>query len=172
MLLKTEIEQDRSKHSTHSVLREKIVESLFVGELGRELWRSNEFDLEVLRSEFDASGYDLILAKGSSARHVQLKTKLHKGRTSYFNIGAMLAEKSSGCVICIVVSENLTIDHYLWFGNQIGKPLDDLGSFAIAKHTKGNANGEKLERPGLRRVALSQFERIDTMKELISKLFD
>ena len=162
---------DKAKHSLHSVLREKIVESLFVGELGREIWRKGDFDLEVLRSEFDAAGYDLVLTKGHLTRHVQLKTKLLGGRNSYFNISSKLAQKPSGCVICVNISGDLTIHGFKWFGASAGLPLHPLDEFPVARHTKGNALGEKLERPGLHRVLLSRFEDVETMVGLLKKLF-
>jgi hypothetical protein len=38
----------------YSTLRERIVEHVFVGDALRELWRKGVYDVEVLRSEFDA----------------------------------------------------------------------------------------------------------------------
>ncbi len=49
------------KDFIHSTLRERIVEHAFVGDALRLLWRSGVVDVEVLRSEFDAHGYDLLL---------------------------------------------------------------------------------------------------------------
>ncbi|WP_292295075.1 hypothetical protein [Marivita sp.] len=43
-------------HYTHSTLRERIAEHVFVGEALRTLWRLGIHDVEVLRSEFDAHG--------------------------------------------------------------------------------------------------------------------
>jgi hypothetical protein len=37
-------------------------------------------NVEVLRSEFDAHGYDLVLARGHTVRHIQLKTGLQATR--------------------------------------------------------------------------------------------
>src|SRR5690348_2044567 len=45
----------------HSTLRERIVEHVFVGEALRQLWKRGARDVEVLRSEFDAGGYDLVM---------------------------------------------------------------------------------------------------------------
>ena len=47
----------------HSTLRERIVEHVFVGDALRALWRLGGHDVEVLRSEFDAHGYDLVMAR-------------------------------------------------------------------------------------------------------------
>lgn len=45
-----------SQQYTHSVLRKRIVEHVFVGEALRRLWQLGVTDVEVLRSEFDAGG--------------------------------------------------------------------------------------------------------------------
>lgn len=54
-------------HSLRSTLRERIVEHVFVGEALRNLWRRGIADVEVLRSEFDAHGYDLIMRGARSS---------------------------------------------------------------------------------------------------------
>jgi hypothetical protein len=50
-----------TSHFLQSSLREKLLEHLFIGELLRRLWRLGRRDIEVLRAEIDASGYDLVL---------------------------------------------------------------------------------------------------------------
>jgi len=44
----------------------------------RFLWRSGVVDVEVLRSEFDAHGYDLLMTRGRIVRHIQFKTGTSK----------------------------------------------------------------------------------------------
>jgi hypothetical protein len=48
------------RHFTHSTLRERIVEHVFVGDILRTLGRLGVTDVEVLRPEFDAHGYDVV----------------------------------------------------------------------------------------------------------------
>lgn len=67
-------EQMADHHSTHSTLRERVVEHVFVGEALRTLWRWGVVNVEVLRSEFDAHGYDLVMARRRIVRHIQFKT--------------------------------------------------------------------------------------------------
>jgi hypothetical protein len=50
-----------TSHFLHSTLRERIVEHVFVGDALRRLWQHGVTDVEVLRSEFDAGGYDLVI---------------------------------------------------------------------------------------------------------------
>jgi hypothetical protein len=83
-----------------------------------------------------------------------------------------LSSKPSGCVIGLVFdATSLELGPFLWFGSAPGKPLPDLGRYPVAKHTKGNARGVKLERPRLRIVPRSAFERVETIPDLAARLF-
>lgn len=109
-------------HQRHSSLREKIVEHVFVGEALRSLWRRGVFDVEVLRSEFDAYGYDLVMGRGEVVRHIQFKTGV-RIKPSRVSISSALAKKPSGCVIWIQVDNGLDMRRFWWFGGQPGEPL-------------------------------------------------
>jgi hypothetical protein len=67
-------------------------------------------------------------------------------------------------------NENRVDIQYRWFGGIPGEPLPDLGD-VVAKHAKANAAGVKLERPGIRKVNLGRFERLDGPQELLERLF-
>src|ERR1700683_1094448 len=87
-------------HHLHSSLREKIVEHVFVGESLRALWRRGVFDVGILRVEFDAYGYDLVMGRGKIVRHIQFKTGV-RDKPKAVKISTALANKPSGCVIWI-----------------------------------------------------------------------
>ncbi len=59
---------------------------------------------------------------------------------------------------------------YGFFGSAPGEPLS-LKGFKTAKHTKANAEGVKLERPGLRVVPAGQFKRVNDITALVDLLF-
>jgi hypothetical protein len=65
---------DTNPHFENSTLRERIVEHVFLGEALRALWRRGIVDVEVLRSEFEARGCDLVMARSTIVRHIQFKT--------------------------------------------------------------------------------------------------
>ncbi len=67
--------------------------------------------------------------------------------------------------------DTLNPEVFGWFGQSAGKPIGDLG-LKVAKHTKANAQGKKLERPKLRELRWSNFDEIKGVDELFSKLFD
>ena len=88
-------------HSTASTAREKLIEHLFVGEVLKHLWIAGHRDVEVLRAEFDARGYDLVIEAGGVMRHIQLKSAASGAKTAKVSISRDLARKPGGCVVWI-----------------------------------------------------------------------
>ncbi|KAA9008896.1 hypothetical protein [Histidinibacterium aquaticum] len=160
----------REAHSRQSVLREIILEHGFIADLLRLCWRRGVHDVEILRSEFDAGGYDLVVSRGDVTRHLQLKAKHVDGRRSSFAVGLRLAARPAGGVLCLVVTDDLEIDHYRWFGNGPDVPLPDITGMKVARHTKGDAEGTKAERPDHRLVPLSHFDKLRTIEEVAETL--
>ena len=155
-----------SAKSTRSTLRERIVEHLFIGEALRALWRQQITDVEVLRAEFDAHGYDLVLCRSAIIRHIQLKTQAG-GDVS---VSLSLAEKPSGCVIWLVVDDKLNLAEFRWFGGQPGQPLPDISALKVARRTTRNKQGERPERKNHRLVPKRYFEVLDSLEALLEKL--
>lgn len=154
---------------------EQLVEHVFISELLQEVYYRFGMTVEVLRSEIDTSGYDIVLECNGIIRHVQLKTSTIHGKTNRQKVNVALAEKPSGCVVWILRAEDsadcrmrLT---YRFFGNDAGQPLPSLDDFPIGKHTKGNKDGVKAERPSIRVVNKGQFTTIETTTELAERLF-
>ena len=170
-----DIESDGQKaHYLQSTLREKIVEHVFVGDILRRLWQRGITDVEVLRSEFDAGGYDLVVSREKIVRHIQFKTSKVEGKRRSITASVKLMEKPSGCILWIFVDSDLNIKSYRWFGNDPGVALADISGFPVAKHTKGNSTGDKNKRPDQRVIALAKFSKDDlkTTDEVLDRLFD
>ena len=129
----------------------------------------------MLRSEIDISGYDLLLECNGVIRHVELKTSGTDARRSFQNINMVLAQKPSGCVVWLIREEDEDAYRvklkYLFFGNSPGELLPSLEGFKMAKHTKGDAQGLKKERPLIRQIPKSKFIELSGIKELLEKLF-
>lgn len=66
----------------HSSSREALIEHVFIAEVLQEAWFAREQLVEVLRSEVDAAGYDVVFECGPITRHVQLKASDAGGKTS------------------------------------------------------------------------------------------
>ncbi|KDP89458.1 hypothetical protein CF70_031135 [Cupriavidus sp. SK-3] len=161
-----------SRHSVHSVLRERIVEHLFIGHALQSLWRRGVTDVEVLRAEFDAGGYDLVMSRRDVDRHIQFKTVLGSRRPKSVKASMKLMQKPSGCIICIGVPVDLDPDglSYHWYGDRPGKPLPTIEHMPVAKHTKGDAAGVKGERSGHRVVPGSRFETLSSLEAVLVQL--
>lgn len=167
--------QDTSARYLKSNFYEQLVEHAFISELLQEAWFRYGQTVEVLRSETDTSGYDLLLECNCVIRHVQLKNSIVGAKTAYQKINIVLAEKPSGCVVWLLREEDESKNRvnlkYLYFGDLPGKPLPSLESFKIAKHTRGDAQGVKKERPLIRQVPKNKFIELSGINELLGKLF-
>ncbi|MCP1174498.1 hypothetical protein [Ralstonia chuxiongensis] len=163
--------ENREFHYTHSVLRERIVEHVFIGEALRRLWQRGITEVEVLRSEFDAGGYDLVMSYGAIVRHIQFKAIVVGGSRTSITANLNLTQKPSGCILWIVVTPALDFHSYLWFGSAPGQPLPDISGMKVAKHAKANADGVKLERPNQRVVPRSAFTPLASLDAVLEQLF-
>ncbi|MGO4304476.1 hypothetical protein [Cupriavidus sp. RAF12] len=134
-----DIDAQPADHSIHSVLRERIVEHLFVGQALQRLWQVGITDAEVLRSEFDAGGYDLVMSYRNLVRHIQLKVPVVDATTSKITANLKLQKRPCGCVLWILVRPCLTIDSYRWFGARLGSRFRPL-----TKRRSPNTRGEIL----------------------------
>jgi hypothetical protein len=160
-----------TSHSLYSSLREKLLEHVFIGELLQCLWRRGCRDIEVLRAEIDASGYDLVLECNGVLRYVQFKSSHRGASTRDVNISLSLTRKPGACVIWIVFdAHTMKLGPYRWLGGKAGRGLPPLGE-RVARHTKADKAGVKAERPNLRVVGRSKFTELQTMDEVVEQLF-
>jgi len=155
----------------HSVLREKVIEHAFLAELSRSLLLDLAMPFEVLRSEFDAFGYDIVIEANQVLRHVQLKATTFSGARAHVDVQLALATKPGGCVVWIFVDqETLRLGPFLWFGGEPGLPLPPLGDRPV-RHTRGDSAGTKKVRAGLRRLPKGLFARFDAIGDLAMAMF-
>ena len=162
----------RSKHSHHSSFREKLIEHLLIGELLKCSWKNGDCALEISRPEVDRTGYDLLAEHRGCLRHIQLKGSRRASATVTQKVHVALADKPSGCVVWVYLDDDsLQLGPFLFFGGEPGQRLPALTSFTVARHTKGNAEGYKAERPNFRVVPKAKFKRLDTIDDLWLELF-
>jgi hypothetical protein len=159
----------KAAHFEHSSLRERIVEHIFVGETLKRLWVRGVMDVEVLRSEFDAHGYDLILSRGHLVRHIQFKTGT-QNRPLKVSVSSGLADKPSGCIIWIKVDDDLEMGPYFWFGSSPGKPLPDVSAYPFPKRPTHNSKGKRPERKNHRLIPGRDFKMIQDLDGLLGAL--
>lgn len=158
-------------HSSASSLREQALSHLLLWQLSAARWRSGRLDLEVLKSEVDRGGYDIVLEAAGIIRHVQLKSSIAGSKVRDVSVSTRLSDKPSGCVIWLEVNRaTLEIERYFWFGGAPRSKLPELGS-RISKHSRANSTGTKAERPLHRQISKSCFEPLSNAAELIVRLF-
>ena len=161
-----------TQHTEHSSYREKLIEHLFVAELLKLSWLHHDCSLEIAKPEVDDSGYDIVAETAGVIRHIQLKTSKVGGKTASQKVHTKLSEKPSGCVVWIYVNEGtLELGPFLFFGNHAGMPLPSLGD-KIGRHTKGNKDGIKAERPNIRVIPKGKFDEFKTMEGIYAQLFE
>jgi len=162
---------DSSAHSSDSSLREQALGHVFLGQLLTFLWRNGSRDIEVLKSEVDRGGYDVVLESNGVIRHVQLKSSFRGSKVREVDISTKLLDKPNGCILWLEFDrETLAIERFYWFGGEAGNGLPDLGR-RISRHSKGTSTGEKNERLGHRVVAKGDFQALADISELVGKLF-
>lgn len=162
----------QARHSEHSSFREKLIEHLLIGELLKYSWKNGDCSLEISRPEVDRAGYDLVAENGRYLRHIQLKGSEKGATTATQTVHVALGGKPSGCVVWVYIDDDsLQLGPFLFFGGEPGRPLPCLSSFRVSRHTRGNAQGVKAERPNHRNVPQGKFEALDTIEELWSRLF-
>jgi len=173
--MRTKPIQDKSARYQKSTFYEQLIEHAFISELLQEGWFRFGKIIEVLRSEVDSSGYDLVLECNDVIRHVELKTSGLESRRSSQKVNMALAQKPSGCVVWIIREEDESKNRmdlkYLFFGSPPGKPLPSIENLKLAKQTRGDSHGIKKLRPAMRKVPKSKFYKVSGIDELLEKLF-
>jgi len=161
-------EDEINPHFHHSSRREKILENLFSGEVLRELWRRKIYDVDLLHSDIDASGFDVVLELLNGVRHIQLKASTKRKQIV---ANGKIVDRPSGCIVVMVVSEmDLSFSEFLWFGEELGKSCLDIRSFPKAKHTKADSTGRKANRKDTFKVSVGNFESLSSFSALVDKL--
>lgn len=86
--------------SSNSNFFENLLEHRFLFDLGRELvLRPDPLLLNILKSEVDAFGFDLVLAVGSQAYYVQMKTRANSGKAKDYDLSNALWSLPDACAI-------------------------------------------------------------------------
>lgn len=155
----------------NSTLFEKVMEHQFLAELSRHMLLVRRVPFEILRAEFDAFGYDIVIEAEGIMRHIQLKTLRKGATTSSVGISLHLGKKPGGCVVWMVVDPaTFALGPYRWLGGEPGCVLPELGD-RVVKHSKGNSEGHKKARPGHRKVNKGEFRMLGSVAELADAMF-
>ena len=95
--------------------------------------------LDVLRSEVDDGGIDLVLSSGDRTRYIQLKARAETTAPNPYQISNRLLEVVGGAIVWIRYSKETLarLDYFALVGG-LAERLSDLASFEPATNKKGN----------------------------------
>ena len=161
-----------SVHSFDSSLREQALGHIFLGQLLAFMWRNRGRDIEVLKSEVDRGGYDLVLESNGVIRHVQLKSSFRGSKVREVSVNTRLLGKPSGCILWLEFDPvSLAIEQFYWFGGPARALHFRTWVNEDPRHSKANSKGEKNERPAHRVVAKRDFRALVNIGEVVEELF-
>jgi hypothetical protein len=162
-------DQDAFRRSSYL---ERVLEFAFLGDLLRRLWSEGVRDVEVLRSDVDAWGYDIVLARGRVMRHVQLKASKRNGSTRTVPINGGLQDKPGGCVVWMLYDAvSLQSGPYLWFGSPPADAPPAIRDLSRARRTTPDAAGSKPLRANTFLLPKARCERLDDLSQVAERLF-
>ncbi len=137
---------------------ENLLEHRFLFDLRRHLvLRQDPLLLNVLKSEVDAFGFDLVLAVAEHTYHIQMKTRSGSPPANSYELSESLWKLPNACAIWMLYDPK-TIEptgYYL-----MGKPLPPIDEFASS------------DRPGFRKVKMQRANHARlTLTQLADVLF-
>jgi hypothetical protein len=158
---------DSKDSSEKSLFFESLIEHCFISEIMMYGYYSFNKEINVLHSDIDNSGYDVVFDFEHNgqrkSRFIQLKQSQMDSSTRKQNLNLDLLNYPNPCIVWIKHEYNinhceLNFEYYFW-GNEIDKPVPDISAYKVAKTTKADANGVKKERENIREIPLSAFKR-------------
>jgi hypothetical protein len=135
---------------------ENLLEHRFLFDLRRHLvLRQEPLLLNVLKSEVDAYGFDLVLSVAERAFHVQMKTRSGSPPPNAYELSESLWRLPNACAIWMLYDPT-TIEptgYYL-----LGSPLPPIDDFAVADRPAFRK--VKMQRANHARITLAQLAHV------------
>lgn len=131
-------------------------------------------NFEILRSEVDANGHDLVIECNGCVRHIQLKSTYRGSTVDQVTASLDLARRPCGCVVWLEFDSDMKLGPYLWFGAGPGHPLPPLGD-KVAHHTRGRRTEQgtvsRSPRPNHRVLRKNKLSKFDRIEDLVQAMF-
>ena len=149
----------------------KLIEHRFIADIMMIAWYKHQATVEILRSEIDVSGYDIIMSYKNIKRHIQLKSSIAGGRTVQQRINISLLEKENPCIVWLVreydeEKKDFNFKYLFWGARTGGRNTADIKNCKKPRDAKG-----KKEKLNHRNVPKGKFEVCEDIEDLFSKLF-
>jgi hypothetical protein len=155
-----------------SAYRHSMIEDALIVAVQRHFWLNSHQRVDVLRSNVNDSGYSVVLEAKGVSRHIKFVSTEQNGKRGHVDVNRALELKPSGCVVWLFFDpETLDLGPFRFFGKAPGEALDPLWHFNDAVRATPNAAGDKPARPNLKRVGQKYFDKVDSLDDLILKLF-
>lgn len=152
------------KDFLHSSMRETIFEHKFIGDFLSHCWQQSRFDVEVLRSEIDDAGYDLVISIGKITSYLQLKVTAKDTDTSEFPIHEKLINKERSFILLIEYNRK-DLSEFIYY-------LMSINRRTWNEVNKGRSDSVRM----IKRTVVSGFKnkdresRMKTIKQLFEDL--
>jgi hypothetical protein len=161
---------DDNVHS--SSYRQAMIEDAFVNAVQRHFWLNSHEHVDVLRPRVNDSGYSIVLEAKGVTRYIKFASTERNGKRGHVDVNRELESKPSGCVVWVSFDlETLGLGPFRFFGQAPREALGSLSQFKDAVRSTPNMDGDKPLRSNIKRVVKKDFDKFDTLDELIFKLF-
>lgn len=155
--------------SEYSGSIEKLLKIRFVSDLSRALWLTGCRDFDVLRSNVDDNGFDLMIEAKNVIRHIQFIFTANGDETLDAKVDYRLSTKASGCIIWVEYDpDTLNITTYGWYGTYQGLGLPRIW---VPERSSHNSDSIKPLTDNRRLLQKSKFTPVRSIHQLIGHLF-
>lgn len=153
---------------------ESVLRQALIAQLSSVAWqRDPDETLQVLSSEVDDAGFDIILAYRGASRPIQLKQAHNEKKRGHCSIRLSFSKMPGSCVILMSHTlDELKLDGCQFFGGAPGEPMSAIDGFKPSK-TPGRRDGagRRKVRTHYRDVPVNRFTALLSADALFDKLF-
>lgn len=153
---------------------ENVLRHAMIGAIAGAQWARDPLScLQILNSEVDDSGFDIVLALDARARYIQLKQTHAEKTPPHVSVCLSCSSMPGSCVILVAHNlHDLSIAHFRFFGSTPDCPMPDISAGAKSVVPgRRNTEGERKQREGYRNVPLSRFCPRLNQSQLLDMLF-
>lgn len=164
----------RTALATRSSYVENVLTHSMISALAGDLWRRDpEIRMDILRTEVDESGFDLVLTMSGLARYIQIKQVNSEGRNKNFSVRADFALMPGSCVVVIVHRDSdLHIEGYRFFGAAPNKAMPSVDAFnSSILPGRRDKDGNRRVREHYRDIPGVRFTKLNSVSDLLDVLF-
>ena len=150
---------------TNSTFIENVLEHLFIHDVSRTILLRHGVVLNIMRSEIDAFGFDLVLSSEKRTVYLQMKTRSNSITSSPYSVAEALWKRDNSFVVWMLYNSSKLVPISYYCLDCSAKYFD---TFEVSKKRKKEA-GERLGRRDVR-IRDANHKSI-SLEELLDILF-